>query len=88
MGARANRAARIVAGAAILGLVPTLAASSASAAPRHTSCRALGEATAAEARDHAVAPEILTFAPGSVDDRSACRGRCRSRRPLPEWRCG
>jgi hypothetical protein len=68
MGAGANRAARIVAGAAILGLVPTLAASSASAAPRHTSCRALGEATAAEARDHAVAPEILTFAPGSVDD--------------------
>jgi hypothetical protein len=68
MGARAVPAARIVAGAAVIGLVPTLAAGTASAAPRHTSCRALGATTAAEAKEHAVAPEILTFAPGSVDD--------------------
>ena len=43
-------------------------AGGAAAAPGHTSCRDLGAETAREAKAHAVAPEILAFAPGGVDD--------------------
>jgi hypothetical protein len=68
MNAPAKFAARALAAMAVIGLVPTLAADTASAAARHTSCRALGATTAGEARSHAVAPEILAFAPKSVDD--------------------
>lgn len=68
MNARGKLTVRALAAVAVIGLVPALAAHAASAAPGHTSCRALGATTAAEARDHAVAPEILAFAPGSVDD--------------------
>ena len=68
MSARGKLIARVLAAVAVIGLAPCLSADGASAAPGHTSCRALGATTAAEARDHAVAPEILAFAPGSVDD--------------------
>ena len=40
----------------------------AEAAAGHTSCRELGATTAAEAKAHTVAPEVLEFAPGGVDD--------------------
>lgn len=68
MSARGKLNARALAAVAVIGLVATLAADGASAAPGHTSCRGLGTTTAAEGKDHAVAPEILAFAPGSVND--------------------
>lgn len=68
MNIRATFCIRIAVAAIVVGLAPLLAADTASAATGHTSCRTLGATTAAEARDHAVAPEILAFAPGSVDD--------------------
>lgn len=44
------------------------ATGTAHAAPGHTSCRDLGATTAAEGRDHLVAPEIRAVSPGGVDD--------------------
>jgi hypothetical protein len=43
-------------------------AGTADAAAGHTSCRDLGATTAEEAKAHTVAPEVLEFAPGGVDD--------------------
>ncbi len=53
---------------AALAAASVAASSTAHAAPGHTSCRALGATTADEARQHLVAPEVLDFAPGQVDD--------------------
>jgi hypothetical protein len=52
----------------VVGSASLIAPAAADAAPGHTSCRALGATTAEEARNHAVAPEVLAFAPRHVDD--------------------
>ncbi|MFN2419329.1 MAG: hypothetical protein ABR593_10455 [Candidatus Limnocylindria bacterium] len=53
---------------ATLAMGSLLTGGTAHAAAGHTTCRDLGATTAAEAREHLVAPEIRDFAPGSVDD--------------------
>ena len=68
MAATCTTAIRAVVFAAALGAPPLLGTGVAGAAPGHTSCRDLGTTTAGEAQAHELAPEILSFAPGSVDD--------------------